>query len=156
MSACGEKTEKCGVFSVQNGVKGPEFNRIPGLCGAIKRAAGQIRTADLILTKDALYLLSYSSLLTDVTSKADYTHRPCSCQAQFFQTQKISPTYFSAAKTGATDREADGLLFWGPEPEQPAPGEFPLGQAVVRGAETLLFFGGEAGGDPYSTMISPV
>ena len=26
-------------------------------------AAGQIRTADLILTKDALYLLSYSSVL---------------------------------------------------------------------------------------------
>ena len=26
-------------------------------------AAGQIRTADLILTKDALYLLSYSSKL---------------------------------------------------------------------------------------------
>ena len=26
-------------------------------------AAGQIRTADLILTKDALYLLSYSSIL---------------------------------------------------------------------------------------------
>ena len=26
-----------------------------------KRAAGRIRTADLILTKDALYLLSYSS-----------------------------------------------------------------------------------------------
>ncbi len=29
----------------------------------IKRAANQIRTGDLILTKDALYLLSYSSLL---------------------------------------------------------------------------------------------
>ena len=26
-------------------------------------AAGQIRTADLILTKDALYLLSYSSIM---------------------------------------------------------------------------------------------
>ena len=30
-------------------------------CGA----AGQIRTADLILTKDALYLLSYSSIYGD-------------------------------------------------------------------------------------------
>ena len=29
----------------------------------INGAAGQIRTADLILTKDALYLLSYSSIL---------------------------------------------------------------------------------------------
>ena len=28
-------------------------------------AAGQIRTADLILTKDALYLLSYSSIYGD-------------------------------------------------------------------------------------------
>ena len=30
-------------------------------------AAGQIRTADLILTKDALYLLSYSSKLLATT-----------------------------------------------------------------------------------------
>ena len=29
--------------------------------GTVFGAAGQIRTADLILTKDALYLLSYSS-----------------------------------------------------------------------------------------------
>ena len=28
-------------------------------------AAGRIRTADLILTKDALYLLSYSSIYGD-------------------------------------------------------------------------------------------
>ena len=30
-------------------------------CYKSTRAAGRIRTADLILTKDALYLLSYSS-----------------------------------------------------------------------------------------------
>ena len=31
------------------------------ITGLFTGAAGQIRTADLILTKDALYLLSYSS-----------------------------------------------------------------------------------------------
>ena len=38
-------------------VKSPEFPKKFGTFGA----ARQIRTADLILTKDALYLLSYSS-----------------------------------------------------------------------------------------------
>ena len=37
--------------------KKPRTRLHPGLNGA----AGQIRTGDLILTKDALYLLSYSS-----------------------------------------------------------------------------------------------
>ena len=39
--------------------KNPEILRFQGFSGA----ARQIRTADLILTKDALYLLSYSSKL---------------------------------------------------------------------------------------------
>ena len=38
--------------------KNPEIIRFQGFSGA----AGRIRTADLILTKDALYLLSYSSI----------------------------------------------------------------------------------------------
>ena len=42
--------------------KNPAFSKEKaGLSGA----AGQIRTADLILTKDALYLLSYSSINGD-------------------------------------------------------------------------------------------
>ena len=45
-----------GVFATKKHRK-PKFSMLFG-------AAGQIRTADLILTKDALYLLSYSSLLT--------------------------------------------------------------------------------------------
>ena len=44
-----------GVFATKKHRK-PEFSMLFG-------AAGQIRTADLILTKDALYLLSYSSKL---------------------------------------------------------------------------------------------
>ena len=39
-------------------IKNLEANRLQGFCGA----ARQIRTADLILTKDALYRLSYSSI----------------------------------------------------------------------------------------------
>ena len=39
----------------------PEIIRFQGFSGA----AGRIRTADLILTKDALYLLSYSSINGD-------------------------------------------------------------------------------------------
>ena len=42
-----------GVFATKKHRK-PKFSMLFG-------AAGQIRTADLILTKDALYLLSYSS-----------------------------------------------------------------------------------------------
>jgi hypothetical protein len=38
--------------------KTPEIRRFQVFRGA----AGRIRTADLILTKDALYLLSYSSI----------------------------------------------------------------------------------------------
>ena len=39
-------------------------------------AAGRIRTADLILTKDALYLLSYISEAND----KNYTLKKRSCQ----------------------------------------------------------------------------
>ena len=39
----------------------PETIGFQVLCGA----AGRIRTADLVLTKDALYLLSYSSIYGD-------------------------------------------------------------------------------------------
>ena len=42
--------------------KTPAFIKKAGVFGA----AGQIRTADLILTKDALYLLSYSSILNSL------------------------------------------------------------------------------------------
>ena len=41
--------------------KTPEIRRFQVFRGA----AGRIRTADLILTKDALYLLSYSSIYGD-------------------------------------------------------------------------------------------
>ena len=43
-----------GVFATKKHRK-PKFSMLFG-------AAGRIRTADLILTKDALYLLSYSSI----------------------------------------------------------------------------------------------
>ena len=45
------------VFATKKHRK-PKFSMLFG-------AAGQIRTADLILTKDALYLLSYSSIYGD-------------------------------------------------------------------------------------------
>ncbi len=48
-----------GAANVQIELKILEIFRFRGFSGA----AGQIRTADLILTKDALYLLSYSSKL---------------------------------------------------------------------------------------------
>ena len=38
-------------------------------------AAGQIRTADLILTKDALYRLSYSSILAPDWGQVSYGDR---------------------------------------------------------------------------------
>ena len=46
------------TFSLEKATKIPEIIRFPGPFGA----ASQIRTGDLILTKDALYLLSYSSI----------------------------------------------------------------------------------------------
>ena len=46
-----------GVFATKKHRK-PKFSMLFG-------AAGRIRTADLILTKDALYLLSYSSIYGD-------------------------------------------------------------------------------------------
>ena len=45
------------IWSPKKCSKKPRTRLHPGLNGA----AGQIRTGDLILTKDALYLLSYSS-----------------------------------------------------------------------------------------------
>ena len=56
ISACGSR---CGsaVFATKKHRK-PKFSMLFG-------AAGRIRTADLILTKDALYLLSYSSKCGD-------------------------------------------------------------------------------------------
>ena len=47
--------------SCQKQKKTPEIRRFQVFSGA----AGQIRTADLILTKDALYRLSYSSIYGD-------------------------------------------------------------------------------------------
>ena len=41
--------------------KGKAKPTIPSRIAGLSGAAGRIRTADLILTKDALYLLSYSS-----------------------------------------------------------------------------------------------
>ena len=49
-------TSKC-IFTAKKHRK-PKFSMLFG-------AAGRIRTADLILTKDALYLLSYSSIYGD-------------------------------------------------------------------------------------------
>ncbi len=65
----------CGLFCGQNSdlkfqasqkvtkskIKPPFSTEKSGFCGA----AGRIRTADLILTKDALYRLSYSSINGD-------------------------------------------------------------------------------------------
>ena len=47
---------RCSVFFGKKGSKKPRR-----YCIRAFGAAGQIRTGDLILTKDALYLLSYSS-----------------------------------------------------------------------------------------------
>ena len=49
------------TVSAKKARKTPEIIRFQGFSGA----AGRIRTADLILTKDALYLLSYSSINGD-------------------------------------------------------------------------------------------
>ena len=49
------------TVSAKKARKIPEIIRFQGFSGA----AGRIRTADLILTKDALYLLSYSSINGD-------------------------------------------------------------------------------------------
>ena len=60
-----------GIYGNFLDVANPNFltQKVPDFCkkmrnqGLFNGAAGQIRTADLILTKDALYRLSYSSIL---------------------------------------------------------------------------------------------
>ena len=56
VSASSKTSSKC-IFTTKKHRK-PKFSMLFG-------AAGRIRTADLILTKDALYLLSYSSIYGD-------------------------------------------------------------------------------------------
>ena len=58
-------TKICKTVFVQKVAKSKRKHLKPLDFRCCSGAAGRIRTADLILTKDALYLLSYSSIYGD-------------------------------------------------------------------------------------------
>ena len=62
----------------QTSFKNPTFV-MADTCGAFGGAAGQIRTADLVITNDALYRLSYSS--TSFRTAVLLYHKREKCQA---------------------------------------------------------------------------
>ena len=67
---------------------------------AFTGAATQIRTGDLILTKDALYLLSYSSIFDSF----DIIARKFPCVNYFFSK---TATFFATKNVWARSREFD-------------------------------------------------